>query len=183
MKIDSKTSLRDLAFIVCTALAEAGETAVLTGGSAATVYAPEAYESQDLDFIFTQWSAIANPSAKPLLDLGFTLKGGAYVHSQSPFTLEFPPGPLAVGEEHITSWNTLREGDMVLHILSPTDCVRDRLAWFLFNNDYNSLEQALAVAKKQTINLLVVKRWCIAQGEGTKFKLFLNRLGITELGS
>lgn len=36
-----------------TALTEAGVTAVLTGGSAATFYAPHAYQSGDLDFVVT----------------------------------------------------------------------------------------------------------------------------------
>jgi hypothetical protein len=177
LKIDSQTSLRDLAFIVCTALANAGETAVLTGGSAATIYAPEAYESQDLDFIFTHWSTLSNPSAKPLLELGFSQKGSMYRHPDSAFTLEFPSGPLAVGNEHIVTWSTLRHGDMVLHILNPTDCVRDRLAWFLFNNDYNALEQALAVARSQEIDLTIVEHWCVAEGEPAKFELFRSRLG------
>jgi hypothetical protein len=49
--LDAESTLTDVAFIVCTALERAGEPAVLCGGSAATFYAPEKYESRDLDFV------------------------------------------------------------------------------------------------------------------------------------
>jgi hypothetical protein len=44
-------TLIDVAFAVCTALDRAGERALLVGGSAATYYAPQAYQSSDCDFI------------------------------------------------------------------------------------------------------------------------------------
>lgn len=170
------TSLRELAFIVCSALAADGTTAILSGGGAATVYAPEAYQSRDLDFIFEFWSTTDRPSAQPLFDLGFVSDGQSYSHPETHLTVEFPTGPLAIGEEQITSWDTLREGDLLLHILSPTDCVRDRLAWFLFNNDFSSLEQILAVAQLHPIDLGVIERWCQSEGEPQKFEIFADRL-------
>jgi hypothetical protein len=36
-----------------------------------------------------------------------------YEHSDIPFTLEFPHGPLAVGDDTIERWDTLQEGDRV----------------------------------------------------------------------
>ncbi len=50
------SALISVAFEVCTALEAAGTTAVLTGGSAATFYAPEAYQSVDIDFVITMRS-------------------------------------------------------------------------------------------------------------------------------
>lgn len=173
--INPETTLRDLAFIVCSALHANGTTAILSGGGAATVYAPEAYQSRDLDFIFEFWSAF-EPSAQPLLDLGFTRNGQSYHHPETHLTVEFPTGPLAIGKEQITVWDTMCDGDRLLHILSPTDCVRDRLAWFLFNNDFSSLEQALAVAQLHPIDLVVIERWCRSEGEPQKFEIFADRL-------
>ena len=49
--IGPDTTLRDVAFEVGTALDAAGVHAVLCGGSAATFYAPNVYQSEDLDFV------------------------------------------------------------------------------------------------------------------------------------
>ncbi|MBX7131087.1 MAG: hypothetical protein K1X67_00260 [Fimbriimonadaceae bacterium] len=176
MTIGPTTTLRELAFIVCSALHRAGTTAILSGGGAATVYAPEAYQSRDLDFIFEFWSTTDVPSAQPLLDLGFVLDGQSYAHPSTHLTVEFPTGPLAIGEELITTWDTLREGDRLLHILTATDCVRDRLAWFLFYRDFSALEQALAVASRHPVDLALIERWCIGSGESGKFQIFADRL-------
>ena len=51
--LTATSTLTDVAFVVCTALAERGFIAVLTGGSAATFHAPDAYVSRDLDFVLT----------------------------------------------------------------------------------------------------------------------------------
>ena len=80
-----------------------------------------------------------------------------------------------IGEDAVTKWDTLREGDLRLHILSPTDCVRDRLAWFLFNNDFSALEQALAVAARHPIDLEAVGEWAEREGERSRYKVFEDR--------
>lgn len=167
--------------------------AVLSGGGAATVYAPEAYQSRDLDFIVRFWASSSDfPAEAPLRELGFIRSGTLYTHPETVFTLEFPIGPLSVGEEEILSWRTLTrvvnpdgnwsDGPFVdnqgylLHILNPTDCVRDRLAWFLHYNDFSGLSQAVSVARKQDVDLEIIKRWCEAEGAAQKFKIFLANL-------
>jgi hypothetical protein len=40
--------------------------------------------------------------------LGYRLSGQHYEHAESRFLLELPPGPLAIGADLITSWDTLR---------------------------------------------------------------------------
>lgn len=174
--IDDQTTLRELAFLVCTALERAGATAVLTGGSAAACYAPQAYVSQDMDFVLSFLGRTAKETV--LNDLGFRRQGSMYVHPRSPITLDFPEGPLAVGEEILRKWETWREGDRLLHILTPTDCVRDRLAGYLFWNDRQNLATAVAVAKarRKEIDLPYIRQWCEAEGERPKFEDFLAAL-------
>lgn len=46
------STLTEVAFVVCTALDQAGFVSMLTGGSAAT-YCARAYVSRDLDFVLT----------------------------------------------------------------------------------------------------------------------------------
>lgn len=120
MTIDRDSSLADVAFAVCTALDRSGQTAVLTGGGAATVYAPEANQSRDADFVFEYWSSFDTDYA-PVIELGFRREGRIFVHAETVFTLDFPPGQLAVGGDDVTAWDTLERGGMRLHILTrPT---------------------------------------------------------------
>jgi len=173
MKISRSTSLSDTAFAVCSALDEAGITAVLTGGSAATVYAPHAYQSRDLDFI-VELRARGSNANEALISLGYQLEVDHYLHNENPLILEFPSGPLAVGGDLIREWDTLRKEDYLLHIINPTDSCRDRLAGFLFWNDRGSLEQAVAVAAAQTprVNLEAIRSWCNSESRLEKFMEF-----------
>ncbi|NPC78398.1 hypothetical protein HPC49_09080 [Pyxidicoccus fallax] len=114
-----------------------------------------------------------------LAALGFFKKGDFYRHPLSHFLLEFPRGPLAVGDDFIKNWSTVRRNDEVLYVLTPTDSCRDRLASFLFWNDFSGLEQALAVfhARANEVDLNVIKDWCGREGHSQKFSLFASRIG------
>jgi hypothetical protein len=160
-----------VSFVVCTVLHESGIEAVLTGGSAATVYAPQAYQSHDIDMIVTFRPANADARAA-LESLGYHVAAEHYEHVSNPLVLEFPMGPLAVGGELLDTWDTLRENDMVLHIITPTDSCRDRLAGFMFWNDRGSLAQAVAVARAQRrrIDMDVIRRWCRREGKDESFR-------------
>ncbi|GAC1549122.1 MAG: hypothetical protein NVS2B17_33920 [Candidatus Velthaea sp.] len=140
-------SLIDVAFAVCTALEARGEVAVLTGGSAATFHAPEAYQSLDADFVLNFGVS------RPLVDDALASIGYArtpqhlYVHRAISFTVEFPPGPLAIGRDIIATWSTNRRNGELLHVLSPTDCVRDRFLHYYAWGDATALRAAVAVAR------------------------------------
>lgn len=175
--IGPASSLTDIAFAVCSALDRKGFRAVLTGGSAATYYAPDAYQSDDLDFVLTL-KGTGGESA--LTSLGFVRRGDFYRHPRTHFSLDFPNGPLAVGEDLITNWSTVHRGDEVLYVLSATDSCRDRLASFLFWNDFSGLEQALFVfhARPEEVELSVIEDWCRREGHSQKFGLFAARVGV-----
>jgi len=172
--IGSTSTLSDVAFYVCTALDRAGITAVLTGGSAATFYAPDPYQSRDIDFVITVW---APNGERALLDAGFSREIDCYVHPSTIYPIEFPKGPLMVGDDMIKEWSTIRRGDELLNVLSPTDSCRDRLAAFLFWNDFSGLEQALAVCHARAdVDLDRVRRWCQRTGHRKKWELLKARL-------
>ena len=173
--ITASFTLTDVAFAVCTALDSAGFIVVLTGGSAATFYAPDAYQSLDLDFVVT---LAGDAGEQALLSLGYVRKSDFYKHPSSPYPLEFPPGPLAVGDDLITRWETAKRPGEILYVLSPTDSCRDRLASFLFWNDFSGLEQALAVvrARPMEVDLAAVEAWCRRENQLQKFLLFTSRL-------
>jgi hypothetical protein len=174
VKITQRSSLTDVCFAVCTALQRAGTIAVLAGGSAATYYAPERYQSHDADFVITM---SPNPSAasSALADLGFVEQGGIYRHPDSPYTLDFPPGPLAVGDAMIREYETVRRGPELLHVLSRTDVVCDRLARFYHWADRSALRTALDVAHSGEIDLSKIEAWSKNEGAIAKFKEFSDR--------
>jgi len=72
----------------------------------------------------------------------------------------------------VERFNTIK----TLKLLTPTDCVKDRLAAFFHWNDYQSLEQALMVAKKQPVNLNEIKRWSIKERMEGKYAEFSSAL-------
>jgi hypothetical protein len=179
VKVSRSSSLRDVAFVVCTALHEAGIEAVLTGGSAATVYAPQAYQSRDIDFVVTLQRRESN-ARDVLASLGYREVHDHYEHADNELVLEFPEGPLAVGRELIREWDTLRERGMQLHIIKPTDSCRDRLAGFLFWNDRGSLVQAVAVARarQKDVDLGIIRSWCRTEGKADAFREFERELSV-----
>jgi len=63
-----------------------------------------------------------------------------------------------------------------LAALSPTDCVKDRLAAFFYWNDQECLEQALLVGSSTDIDLSEIERWAHKEGNEKKFNLFRDRL-------
>lgn len=175
--ITAESTLVDVAFEVCTALHRAGVTAVLSGGGAATLHAPRAIQSYDLDFILAVYTEEHAPGLV-LERLGFRRSGHDYVHQVSPYQLEFPPGPLAVGGERIEAWNTLRSGDRLLHVITPTDSCRDRLAAYYHFGDRSALEQAIAVQRStgENVDLQAVREWSEREGMLVRFEEFLRLL-------
>lgn len=107
--------------------------------------------------------------------LGYRREGHDYVHVESSFQLEFPPGPLAIGDDLVTAWVTLHDGDRLLHLLSPTDSCRDRLAAFYHFNDRSALEQALSVytANAGRIDLGTIEAWSAREGHGRRCAEFI----------
>lgn len=56
------------------------------------------------------------------------------------------PGPLAVGEEPVKKIDKIQFPTGILRVISPTDCVKDRLAAYYHWGDRQGLAQAIMVA-------------------------------------
>ncbi len=161
--IDRDATLADVCFAVALALDDAALHGVLTGGSAAAMYAPDTNTSNDADFVI-QGGARADELERALQPIGFRPSAtiGMYVHPETPFTIDFLKGPLAVGGEYVLNSAVLQRGHLRLHILTPTDCVRDRLAHFYFWDDYTALGAAVGVARAEhgaDVNLNDLRDW------------------------
>jgi len=171
-KIKKDSDISEIAAIVSEALEQAGVSAVLSGGAVVSIYTRNAYISQDLDFVS---SASFDQIKKSLSGIGFTEGQGRYfTHEDTEFFLEFPSGPLSVGDEIVREWSQLETESGVIQILTPTQCVMDRLAAFYHWTDRQSLDQAVAVAKSQDVDLDVIKDWSQREGSSEKYERFLS---------
>jgi hypothetical protein len=162
--ITESSTLVDVCFEVSTALDSHGMPAVLTGGSAATVYAPEVYTSHDADYILESDHRI-DEVALALVDLGLKRHGKLrrFIHSTTQYRIYFPRGPLAVGGDYIRESSMLNRENLSLRILTRTDCIRDRLAHFYHWDDYTALNVAVEVscADLNDVNFSCIKDWTL----------------------
>ena len=52
------------------------------------------------------------------------------MHPKGRYWVDFPPGPVAIGEETIRNFAERETRMGTLRLLAPTECVMDGLAWF-----------------------------------------------------
>lgn len=169
----SKIALKDLACFIYEALKNAGIDAVLVGGACVSIYSQNRYQSYDLDFVtYEELRSIA----KALEPLGFRRTGRCFAHVDCPYVLDFVNPPISIGNESIQHFKTMQTSFGSLQLLTPTDCVKDRLAAFFHWNDPQALEQALLVGENHTIDVNDLKRWAKAEGYLDKLKKFLEAL-------
>lgn len=165
-------SLGELAAFVCSHLKGSGINVVLSGGGCVAVHTEGKYVSYDLDFI-ENLSSGRRKLKKVLTEIGFEEHGKYFKHPDTAYFLEFPSGPLAVGGEPPQSVVVLKFATGELSALSPTDCIKDRLAAFFHWNDRECLEQALLVASSNQVDLAEIERWALQEGHKGKFNQFI----------
>ena len=102
------------------------------------------------------------------------------VHPDSHFTVEFPKGPLAIGAEVVSTFQTVRDGELVLHIVSATDVVRDRLNKYTVWDDFSALRAAVGVALEADVDLGQVRAFMHREGRGVFRRRFEEALGTFE---
>lgn len=160
--ISEESTLADVCFAISAALEARGISGVLTGGSAAAVYAPQSYMSYDADFILENDDSL-DEVAIALRPIAFQRNGRSriFTHPNSRFTVDFPKGPLSVGGEYVHETRVLQQGNLRLRILTRVDCIRDRLAHFYHWNDYTALNAAVGVAAQapDEVDMELVRRW------------------------
>ncbi|GAB4538613.1 MAG: hypothetical protein Fur002_02340 [Anaerolineales bacterium] len=109
--------------------------------------------------------------------LGFIEHGRRFVHPDTEFIVEFPDGPLSVGEEPVKEVAKVKLSTGILRVISATDCVKDRLCAYYFWNDHQGLQQAVLVAQNNTIDFREVERWSKSEGKGREHQDFKTKMG------
>jgi hypothetical protein len=173
--ITHRSGITDVAASVAMALTRSGVHAVLTGGACATLYSDGAYQSHDLDFILED-STTRKVVDEAMASIGFTRDGDRYINPQTEFFVEFPRGPLAIGDDLNIRPIRLELPEGSTLALSATDACRDRLAAFYHWSDRQSLQAAIDIAIRQRINFASIKRWSEQEGALPKFDEFRHAL-------
>lgn len=172
-KLSKKMSLKDFAIAVAEALKEKDIDVVLTGGAVVSIYSEGKYVSKDADFL----SETDHQSIKAtMLDLGFKSIGKDFYHDDCHFTVEFPGYELVIGGEPMNPEGKIKSGNFTLKLLSPTQCVMDRLAAFYHWKDRQSLQQAIMVAQNHPVKIKAIEAWSAKEGMSDRYKVFLEAL-------
>lgn len=173
-RISKKITREKLAALVVKKLLEHGIEAVLVGGSVVSMYTANEYESLDLDFISP---ADHRRIAQAMFELGFVQKGKDFVHPNIEFTIEFPSGPLGIGDDVPVKPEGKKVIDGVtIKMFSPTQAVMDRLLIFFLENDRQCLDQSLAIAKRHRIDVTKLTNWARKERQEEKLTLFLKKM-------
>jgi hypothetical protein len=171
----SSLTIGELAAYIAEHLRSKGIDVVLVGGACISIYSANKYSSYDLDFIITGTSTRRTVRAA-LAEINFAEENRYFVNPVTPFFIEFPSGPLAIGDEPPSEISSLRFSTGNLRLLSPTDSVKDRLAAYYHWKDKQSLEQAILIAKNRTIDVEEVRRWSVNEGFAEDFEKNVSRL-------
>lgn len=146
----------------------------LSGGAAVSIYTVNQYVSADVDLVEDTY--VDRKRIKTAMEeIGFREKNRYFVHPDTKHIVEFPSGPLAVGGEPVKHIEEIKYATGILRVISPTDCVKDRLAAYYFWGDQQSLSQAILVALHNRISIPEVRRWSQSEGKADEFRVFLKR--------
>lgn len=147
---------------------------VLVGGACVSIYSKNQYQSYDLDYVTFEDT---NQIKRALEELGFLPKERYFCHPDCPFFIEFVTPPVSIGNEKVTKYQHLKKPLGEITLLTPTDCVKDRLASYYYWNDRQALEQALMVCRSQKeIHYSSIKKWSHQEGHQEKYAVFLKAL-------
>ena len=146
-----------------------GIDVVLSGGAVVAIYTSGKYISPDIDLV-NRYSAKRSVIKSAMEELGFQEAGRHFEHPDSEFFVEFPPGPLSLGEENIIRIVELEMETGILRVISPTDCVKDRLAWYYHDGDRQCLSQAILVSNEHQIDIGEIREWSEGEGKLEEFE-------------
>jgi hypothetical protein len=155
---------------------------VLSGGAAVSYFTNNIYLSKDIDLI-NLYSENRKNIRGAMEKIGFREISRYFAHPQSEYIIEFPAGPLAVGKEPVKEIIEVRFSTGSLRIISPTECVKDRLSAFYYWSDFQALAQASMVTKDQLVDLNEIRRWSETEGKTEEYKLFLENISKKGLSS
>lgn len=161
--LDTIETLEETAAYICEKLKEKHIDVVLSGGSCMEIYTNSNFSSYDIDFIPNP-SVTSKQIEKTMLELGFEKTNSRYYkYENNPNYIEFPTGPVSLGNDLTKEFSELKTHVGTLTLLTPTDCIKDRLCALVYHGGAECFNQAVAVAHLNTFDKENLLNW--AKGE------------------
>jgi len=179
MKSIGEMSMEELGAFVCSALEKEGIETVLSGGCCVEIYSHGRYTSDDIDLI-DRFNGGHRKIKEVMEKLGFKehKMKRYFVHNETALFIEFPRGPLGVGDAPIDTIALRKSETGILKLLTPTDCIKDRLAGYYHWDDEQNLEQAVWVALENEFDMIEVETWSLAENMNDKFEIFKQKVAL-----
>lgn len=156
----------------------AGIRSVLVGGAVVAIHTEGLYRSGDLDMVPDDLGRGRLPEV--LARLGFEPSRSRYFKHPAcaHLFLEFPRGPVEIGEHFPVIPEEIEVEGRTLRLLSPTDSVKDRLAGYIHWKSRANFEQAVLICRRQPgrVDLNAVRKWCSGEGGDTAYEELMQRL-------
>ena len=183
MKSIKDMSMEELGAFICSALEKEGIETVLSGGCCVEIYSHGRYTSDDIDLI-DRFNGGHRKIKEVMEHLGFReyQMKRYFVHDDTKLFIEFPRGPLGVGDAPVKDIALRKNETGILKLLTPTDCIKDRLAGYYHWDDEQNLEQAIWVAQANEFDMLAIEKWSRGEGEIEKFETFKKKSKSKRLG-
>jgi ABC-type transport system substrate-binding protein len=162
---------KDLWEYVAWFLGKNGINTVLVGGSVVSIYSNGAYTSGDLDIVIESYQISHKQIEEILAKINFSKTGtkNYFKHPECDHILiEFMSPPVSIGEDYNIKPNSIEVDKVIIKILSPTDCIKDRLGSYIYFKARECLDQAVLVAKAQPYSKNSIKKWCENEGESAR---------------
>lgn len=127
-------SISELAALIYESLNAEGIRATLSqGGACAEIYSSSRYVTGDLDFVVNYISPDNDKKIQKVIEkLRFEKFGRIFINENVAYSVEFPPGPLGIGDEYLIKPVELHLKTGNLLLLSATDSAKDRLVGSFF---------------------------------------------------
>jgi len=170
-KLIKDMDMKELGGFICDALIAKDIHVVLSGGSCVEIYSKGEYTSWDLDLI-NQYNEQFKKIHAIMCELEFKEHNRYFVHDDTKLFIEFPSGPLGVGDAPVDEIAEIDTEAGVLRLLTPTDCIKDRLAAYYHWDDDQCLQQAVWVAKQNEFDMDSVEKWSVKENSEDKFEVF-----------
>jgi len=145
---------------VASELSKAGIETVLVGGAVVAIYSKGVYRSGDLDIVINSYIQNDKLLASVMQNIGFKKEGRHWKRDDCKHLfVEFIRPPIAIGDDYKIKPNKMLVNGQELFILHPKDCVRDRLAGYVYFMSAECLDQAALVAIAENVDLEELQEW------------------------